>query len=112
MTLTTVSDPRRLAKTSMRPRYGLSLKRTGEFASSVDAKVTGALECSGAPAVAKATTSRLGALARAVNRTRLRLTELAGLVPALFAIDAGAGCSAFPPEVPFPDGSFSSVVGA
>src|SRR5690349_20101082 len=98
MTLTTVSDPRRLAKTSIWPRYGLSLKRTGAFLSSLDANVTGALERSGAPPAAKATTSRFGALGRDVNRTRFRFSELADFAGALLAIGAGGCRSAVRPE--------------
>src|SRR5687768_17791347 len=71
MTFTTVNEPRRLANTSIRPRYGLSLNRTGALFSSVDANVSGALECSGDRPPAKAITSRFGAIAREVSLTRL-----------------------------------------
>src|SRR5436190_22026185 len=67
MTLTTVTLPCVLAKTSILPRYGLSLKRTGEFFSSLDANTSGALDRSeGAAPRAKATNSREGDAARAV----------------------------------------------
>src|SRR5881392_2466758 len=67
MTLTTVTEPCVLANTSILPRYGLSLKRTGAFFSSLDANTSGALERSdGAASRANATSSRLGDAARAV----------------------------------------------
>src|SRR6476659_3388423 len=103
MTLTTVNDPRRFAKTSIRPRYGLSLKRTGAFFSSLDAKVTGALERIGAPPVAKATTSRFGALAREVKRTRFKFGELVDFGAPLFAVDEVAWTSPVRPELPSAD---------
>src|SRR6266498_1165516 len=85
MTLTTVNAPRAFAKTSIFPRKGLSLKRTGAPASSLEAKVSGVLEWnSGAVPRAKATSSRVGALGRAVS--------LSLLVLVVFGVpDAGVG---------------------
>src|ERR1700687_3374548 len=70
MTLMTVNAPRVFANTSMRPRYGLSLKRTGAFSSS-EPNMTGALELKRRPEpAAKATTSRDGEVGRDdANRT-------------------------------------------
>src|SRR5437016_190135 len=68
MTLITVSKPRGFAKTSMRPRYGLSLNRTGAFTSSSDANVTGALELNSFPAPPVAISSRVGTLEREARR--------------------------------------------
>src|SRR5258708_16645534 len=94
MTLTTVSAPRVLAKTSIFPRKGLSLNRTGALASSLEAKVSGALEVkSGAAPRAKATTSRPGATARDVSRILLVVAGFAvrddEVSLASFAIGAG-----------------------
>src|SRR5882762_5360686 len=94
MTLTTVSAPRVLANTSICPRNGFSLNRTGALASSLDAKVSGALDVkSGAAPRAKAITSRPGATARDVSRILLVATGFAVVVDeisfASFAIGAG-----------------------
>src|SRR6267378_3528534 len=94
MTLTTVSAPRVLANTSIFPRNGFSLNRTGALASSLDAKVSGALDVKkGAAPRAKAITSRPGATARDVSRTLLVAAAFAVVVDeisfASFAIGAG-----------------------
>src|SRR5262249_27258279 len=83
MTFTTVSAPRGLANTSNRPRNGLSLKRTGAAASSLEANSNGALERrKGALPRENAKSSRVGAPALAVSRNLLAPEEglPAGLV--------------------------------
>ncbi len=82
--LTTVRLPRVFAKTSMRPRYAFSLKRTGFCCSSSEVKTTGARTSSRGRVEpgAYSTAPRNGAVAREVKRT-----------PSLFvscARDAGA----------------------
>src|SRR5687768_8431836 len=76
----------------MRPRYGLSLKRTGAFASSSEAKAIGPLELNVEPPDDEATTSRNGVRgAEAVSRT---LLVPAGAV--VFDADADPGESGGP----------------
>jgi hypothetical protein len=89
----------------------LSLKRTGPFFSSVDANVTGALERSGAPPAANATTSRLGALAREVNRTRFKFGELTDFGAPLLTTGVELGCSPFRPLGVLVLGNFWSLAG-
>src|ERR1700704_3697783 len=94
MTLTTVSAPLVFANTSIFPRNGLSLNRTGPLASSLDPKVSGALDVKrGAAPRAKAMTSRPGATARDVSRILLVVAGFAvrddEVSLASFAIGAG-----------------------
>src|SRR5688572_33083559 len=53
----------------MRPRYGRSLKRTGDLVSSSEANATGALELNVDPVDEDATTSRDGICGDEVSRT-------------------------------------------
>src|SRR6266550_9567843 len=106
MTLTTVSAPRGLANTSRRPRYGLSLKRTGALASSSDPNAMGALDFSnGATPRANATSSRVGALMRDTGRINPGVDEPPELPGALeldwdFTAGEVVGLLLWVPEVP------------
>src|SRR5215472_8905116 len=74
----------------MRPRYGLSLKRTGARSSSSDAKITGALELNSLAAVGlEAINSRPGRLGRAVKRTLFAGFDRSLLTDRLSILGAG-----------------------
>ena len=79
-----------LANTSILPRKGLSLKRTGAFFSSLDANTSGALDRSdGAAPRANATSSRVGDAARAVYLILLAADDVGC---ALFAVVVLGSC--------------------
>src|SRR6185503_6550707 len=75
----------------MRPRYGRSLNRTGEFVSSSDANETGALELKIDPPDDEATTSREGVRGDEVSRTLLPLLDVVSRATCAESFAAGEG---------------------